>query len=82
MSTTRQAATITHPNEIFRRQRGHIETLQGQVKNLQATNLNLLFKVVFGVAPDLDAAWAYLWNTGRAFDRATPRAYRVRKEQA
>jgi hypothetical protein len=36
------------PNELFRRQRGHIETLQGQVKNLQATNLNLLFKVVFG----------------------------------
>lgn len=36
------------PNEIFRRPRGHIETLQGQVKNLQATNLSLLFKVVFG----------------------------------
>jgi hypothetical protein len=64
----------THPNEIFRRQRGHIETLQGQVKNLQATNLNLLFKVVFGIIEQpMPAAWQH---------KPTRLARRVRKEQA
>lgn len=64
----------THPNEVFRRQRGHIETLQGQVKNLQATNLSLLFKVVFGVTPQpLPEVWQH---------RPTRLARRVRKEQA
>ncbi|CAB4241371.1 hypothetical protein UFOVP60_31 [uncultured Caudovirales phage] len=64
----------THPNEVFRRQRGHIETLQGQVKNLQATNLNLLFKVVFGSTPQpVPKSWQH---------GPTKLARRVHKEQA
>ena len=73
----------THPNEVFRRQRGHIETLQGQVKNLQATNLNLLFKVVFGANADLGDTWARMQETGQSYNHKPTRlARRVRKEQS
>lgn len=72
----------THPNEVFRRQRGHIETLQGQVKNLQATNLNLLFKVVFGVHGEHPAIWAGVAARLAYKRKPTALAYRVRKEQA
>lgn len=73
----------THPNEVFRRQRGHIETLQGQVKNLQAANLSLLFKVVFGTKDDLTDTWTRMQDTGQSYNhKPTRRARRVRKEQA